>query len=556
MTLSASLFSGLTGLVAHQTRMDVIGDNIANVNTAGFKSGRVLFSTAFSRSLGIGSSPTGQLAGVNPQQIGLGAGVSSITKDFSQGSIETTGVATDLAIEGNGFFILRDETGANVFSRDGSFTLNPELYLTNSRGYFLQGFQADSSFRIIPSGTVSPIKIPVGQLTIAKATENADFTGNLNSSGKVASSGSVHLGTALVDSGGVVADALTLLTDLRASGALGTTLLSVGNTLTLAADKGSRDLPANTFAVAAGSTYGELATWLRGQLGINTTAGVPLSPGVSIVGGALRIAGNGGAANDIDNLLLTSDGAVNTPVSFARQATADGESFGSPFTAYDYLGTPVVINVTFSLESSSNTGNTWRWYAETADDSDPDLCVGTGTLQFAGDGTFLSDSGDHMSIDRAGTGATTPVLITPNFAAMTQLADVNSSVALTFQDGASQGTLTGFEVNQNGVVVGIFNNGQIRNLAQVAVANFTNTNGLFSAGNNIFKLGPNSGAPMITQPGALGSGMIMSGALELSNVDLAKEFVDLIVTAAGFSANSRVITTSDQMLNELLAIKR
>jgi flagellar hook protein FlgE len=216
----------------------------------------------------------------------------------------------------------------------------------------------------------------------------------------------------------------------------------------------------------------------------------------------------------------------------------------------------VVVNVTFSMESKATAGNTWRWYAETSSDATGKLSVGTGTILFADNGTFGSDSGNSISINQAGIGAQTPLLISPDFASLTQLMDNQSGVALTYQDGSSQGTLTDMQVGQDGIVVGIFNNGQLRNLAQIALANFANTNGLFNSGNNIYKLGPDSGAPMISTPGQLGSGKIVSSSLEQSNVDLATEFVDLIVTSAGFSANSRVITTSDEMLKELLQISR
>ncbi|HUW58485.1 MAG TPA: flagellar hook protein FlgE [Planctomycetota bacterium] len=558
MALSSSLFAGLTGLAAHQSRMDVIGDNISNVNTTGYKAGRVLFETAFARTMGIGSSPSGELAGVNPQQVGLGVGVASITRDFAQGAIETTGVNTDLAIEGQGFFILSDETGGHVYSRDGSFTVNPELYLTSSAGYFVQGFNADENFQIVPSGTVERIRIPVGQLTIAKETENADFTGNLNGSGDEATRGSHLLGNEFVDTVGVAATGTTLLTDLRLAGALGTQLFAVDDVLTMDCQKSSRDLPEATYTVTATSQFGtHFAPWLEDVLGINTSVGVPLSPGISINGsGQLDIYGNGGESNALNQLQISTSASASTPFTFTKLAEADGESFSSPFTAYDSLGSPLVVHMTFVMETKATTGNTWRWYAEAEDDTDEDLAVGTGTVTFATDGTYVSDSGAYITIDVVDTGAETPVLISPNFVPMTQLSDQQSGVALTFQDGAPQGTLTDFEVGQDGVVIGIFNNGQLRNLAQVAVANFTNRNGMFSAGGNAFRMGPNSGAPMITTPGQLGSGKIVSSALELSNVDLANEFVNLIVTSAGFSANSRVITTSEKMLEELLQIAR
>jgi len=562
MALSSSLFAGLTGLATHQSRMDVIGDNISNVNTTGFKSGRALFETAFARTRSIGSSPSGELAGVNPQQIGLGVGIASITRNFEQGAIETTGVNTDLAVEGEGFFICRDETGSPVYTRDGSCTLNPELALTSAAGYYLQGFMADQNFQVTPSGTVENIIIPVGQLTIAKQTENADFTGNLNAAGDAATTGSNVLSNAFVDTLGANAAAGTLMTDLRLAGALATPLFAAGDVLTLSGDKGTRELTDAQFSVAATSTFGgagvdSFAAWVEDVLGINTSAGVPLSPGVSInAAGQLDIQGNGGTANALEQFQTTTSASPTTPFSFTNPVDADGASFSSPFTAYDSLGAHMVVHMTFVMETKGTGTNTWRWFAECDADSDADLVVGTGVVTFGSNGAYVSDDGSTVTIDAAATGAETPIQIAPDFTAMTQLADQSSGVALTFQDGASKGTLWDFEVGEDGTVVGMFSNGQLRNLAQIALATFSNQNGLFSEGGNCFRVGPNSGAPKITMPGQLGSGKVVSSALELSNVDLANEFVNLIITSAGFSANSRVITTSEQMLDELLSITR
>ncbi|HUV39155.1 MAG TPA: flagellar hook-basal body complex protein, partial [Planctomycetota bacterium] len=290
---------------------------------------------------------------------------------------------------------------------------------------------------------------------------------------------------------------------------------------------------------------------------INVTAGVPLTPGVSIDGlGQLSLRGNGGTANDIKQLQIATSASTTSPFSFTKNAEANGASFSSPFTAYDSLGSPLVVNMTFVMETKGTGSNSWRWFAEADADTDADVAVGTGTVTFGSNGAFVSDSGHTVQIDLAATGAETPILITPNFDSLTQLSDQSSGVALTFQDGAAKGTLWDFEVAEDGKVIGMFNNGQLRDLGQIALATFTNLNGLFSAGGNTFRAGPNSGAPKITMPGQLGSGKVVSSALELSNVDLANEFVNLIITSAGFSANSRVITTSDQMLEELLNLKR
>jgi len=539
--------------------MDVIGNNIANVNTTGFRSSRVLFRTAFAQTLSIGTAPTGNLGGVNPTQIGLGTNVGSTSTNFSQGSIETTGVPSDLAVSGNGFFIVRDGTGRPFFTRDGSFSLGADQILTNSKGMVVQGWTSDSNFQINPSGATGSINIPLGSMRLAKATQNIILTGNLNSSGDAASQASL-LGTqALVDSStGLAATAGTLLTNLTDGG--GIPFFALGDVITLNASKGGRDIAPTTFTVAAGSTLGGaspatgLGAWLEAILGINTSAGVPGTPGVTINGatGALQVEGNYGLANDITDLVLSSSGAVPRPFTVTKTQSADGESAYTPFSVYDSLGNEVDVNLSFVLESKSSTGNTWRWYAESTDDSDLSRAVGSGTVTFDTEGGYQIDSGDQFIVDRANTGAVTPLTITPGLEQITQLASTDSEVALTLQDGAAEGTLNEYAIGANGIVTGIFTNGLVANLAQIALATFSNNQGLYAIGDNLYSPGPNAGTPQVGAPGSFGSGTLVSGALEQSNVDLANEFVNLIVTQTGYTANSRVISTSNDMLVELL----
>lgn len=563
MGVSTSLYSGLSGLKAHQRRMDVIGNNVANVNTVGFRSSRVLFRTAFAQTLSIGTAPSGDMGGVNPMQVGLGTTVGTTDTDFNQGSIETTGVPSDLAISGNGFFVVRDGSGRPYYTRDGSFNLGADQVLTNSRGMQVQGWMADDNFDITPSGTVGQIKIPLGSMRLALATQNVYLTGNLNSSGSAGTQGSLLSTQALVDnSTGLAATAGTLLTDLTDSG--GVPFFAVGDTVSLSATKGTRDLPASTFTVTAASTLGgldpttDLSAWLEAALGLNTSAGVPGSAGVTIDGvtGALSVEGNYGSANDLLNVMISSDGAIARPFAITKSQSANGESGFTPFMVYDSLGNEINVNMTFVLESVATTGNTWRWYAESPDDTDVSRVVGSGTMTFDTNGTFLNRSNDLVVIDRDNTGTQTPLSIAPNLEQITQLASDTSEVALTRQDGAPEGTLNEYAIGGNGIVSGIFTNGLVADLAQISLATFSNNQGLFAIGDNMFSPGPNAGSPQIGSPGSFGSGTLVSGSLEQSNVDLANEFVNLIVTQTGYTANSRVISTSNNMLSELLNIIR
>ena len=559
MGVSTSLYSGLSGLIAHQRRMDVIGNNIANVNTPGFRSSRVLFRTAFAQTLSIGTAPSGNLGGVNPIQVGLGTTIGATSTNFNQGSIETTGVPSDLAVSGNGFFIVTDSTGRPFYTRDGSFSLGADQVLTNSKGMLVQGWMADPNFQINPTGATEEITIPLGSMRLARATQSITLTGNLNAAGDAGTMGSL-LGTqALRDiSTGLPATAATLMSNLTDAG--GVPFFALGDTLTLSAAKGGRNLPSQTFTVGAASTLGgvgpntSLAAWIEANLGINTAAGVPGTPGVTInaATGALDIAGNFGTANDLSDLTLSSTGAIARPFTVAKTQSADGESGFTPFAVYDSLGNEVNVSVSFVLESkSSATGNVWRWYAESPDNSSPSRVVGTGTVTFDDQGAVQSVSNDQIVVDRTG-GPVTPLQVTPDLGQITQFAADESEVALTLQDGAAQGTLNEYAIGANGIVTGIFTNGMVANLAQVALVTFANNQGLYATGDNLFSPGPNAGAPQIGAPGAFGSGTLVSGALEQSNVDLANEFVNLIVTQTGYTANSRVISTSNTMLTELL----
>jgi len=255
MALISALNSGISGLRVQEQRISVIGDNIANVDTVGFKEARVTFETMLSETSSFGSAATGNLGGSNPVQMGLGAMVGSIDRAFTRGALEATGLTGDLAIEDTGdlassFFILKDASGSEVYTRDGSFSINPSNYLHNSaNGYIVQGWMADlDSFTVTTGGPLENLSIPVGDLRIARETANTDFDGNLNGSGDIATSGTILESDVLYSNAGTTAAVLTTaLVDLQTATAdLG---LAVGDVITLSAEKGSRSLSEATFVI-------------------------------------------------------------------------------------------------------------------------------------------------------------------------------------------------------------------------------------------------------------------------------------------------------------------
>jgi len=551
--MSRALFTGLSGLLAQSSRLDVIGNNIANVSTIAFKASDALFETTLARTLGVGAGPSGQIAGINPNQIGLGTQLSSIRQNFGQGTITPTGVLTNAAIAGEGFFVLTGPTGAQAFSRDGSFDLDAQQTLVNSSGLPVLGFLANDDFEIIPGTALTEINVPLGALSIALPTTVAELSGNLDSSGSLATTGSMFSSQALTDGLlGPAATGATLLTNLY-DGA--TQLFTAGDVITMRADLGSRALPDQMFTVAPGSTVQDLMDFMREGLGIDVSPGQPNTPGVTIPAGTIDIEGNIGSANDISSLSFTSTGAVTNPFTFTRTATADGETAVTSFMAYDSLGNPMNVTITVAFEAASSSGNTWRWFARSVDDTDLDLVVGSGTLTFSDGGLLVADSGGMIQIDRVGLGSETPVIIDPDFDAITQLA-AQSQITTTYQDGAARGTLVDFAIGDNGIVTGIFSNGLTASLAQLALAAFTNPEGLLQQGSNLYSVGPNSGIAQIGAPGDFGTGTIVSNSLEGSNVNLANEFVNLIVTSTSFSANTRVLTTATDLMTQLLNIAR
>jgi flagellar hook protein FlgE len=307
-------------------------------------------------------------------------------------------------------------------------------------------------------------------------------------------------------------------------------------------------------------------TFFQQNMGIDTTVADTPPPGVTLEAGTAPdtahfvITGNTGTENALElggNSITTSAGT--SPLSFADGTDAagttsnpTGESTFTSFTAYDSLGSPITVNLTAVLESKSTTGNTWRFYADSPDNTTGGLNVGSGTLTFANDGSLTSSTGTGISISRAGTGAADPLTINLNFSSMTQLGGQSSNQVVSTQNGFAAGTLNTFSVGSNGTITGAYSNGQTRVLGQMALATFNNSLGLSDTGNDLYASGPASGEAQLGAPGTLGTGTLQGSALEQSNVDLSTEFTNMIVASTGFSASSKVITTSDQLIQELL----
>lgn len=557
MGLTSAMLIGFTGIKTNQIAIETIGDNVANVNTTAFKNQRALFETMLYHTLAGGTAPDANQGGTNPVQTGYGSALATIQRNFGQGSLDRTGVPSDLAIEGDGFFILAAPSGEQLYTRDGSFELNTENVLVASNGSRVQGFAAGANGEIIP-GALGSLTIPVGLTSDAQATTSAALDGNLDAASSVADTAALATSAPLNTAAGP-ATAASALADLLDED--GNALFADGDVITVSEiEKGGAQLAGQaTFTVGAdGTTLGDFAAFLERALMINTDAAVGGTPGVTVTDGALVITSNLGQANavSIDDTDIRNSTSGALPFTFASTPAA-GEGVATAFLVNDSLGNPLEVRLRLALESQDDTGSVWRFYAESPGDTGGGV-VGTGTISFDQNGRFTEATGTDISVGRAGTGATNPLGVSLDFSTLTGLAadDGESTLVMSEQNGRPPGTLLGYEIGRDGLIAGQFSNGAQQVFGQVALATFTNPEGLVGLSNNTFNVGVNSGNPVVVAPQTLGAGRIEAGQLEQSNVDLSREFVGLITASTGFSAAGRVVRTADDLLQELLLLMR
>lgn len=443
MAILTSLFTGISGLNANGTSLSVIGNNIANVNTVGFKASRASFADVLSQSL----------TGSSGNQIGRGVYLSDVSTLFSQGSMESTSSALDFGIDGDGFFLVNDSAGTSFYSRAGQFNINSDGYIVNPEGYFLQCYQADNAGNI--TNNIDNIDVSAAT-TPPNITSTVEMTANLDSSE------------------------------------------------------------------------------------------VPIAAGFDI--------------NNISN----------------------SYHFSNSMTVYDSLGNQHLVTTYFTKvheDTAGASGNYWQWNAVANGIAGTEV-MGRGYLQFDTSGALVAENIADMDINPVtdlglagvmsdfsfnGGGQQNQVIGfdfgtgTANGGSgldgTTQFGAVSSTSFLN-QDGYSAGSLKSLSVNQSGIISGSFSNGQTNTIGQVVIGLFTNPDGMSKIGKNLYAESYESGQPVLGAPDSGGRGRILANTLELSNVDLAEEFIKLITTQRAFQANSRIITTTDSMLEELVNLKR
>ena len=425
-----SLFSAISGLQAHQTKMDTVGNNIANVNTVGYKSSTTVFEDTLSQVLRNGSAPTGTAGGTNPAQVGLGVKVAEITTNFSQGSTQSTGRSSDFMINGDGFFVTKSGN-QQLYTRAGSFDFDGSGRLVTPDGNVLQGWMATNG-AVNTNGPVGDLSVPFGQSLAPASTKNSQVAGNI-SADAVATDPPVQTQATMYDSLGQAHQVSYVFQKTATANTWSLNVLD---------DKGNTMLP--------------------------TTPGPPVTP--TLVTVAFDAAG------------------VMTSPTMGAPAVPGAFQFTPPAATFPSWAGPVTVDL-------------------------------TGMSQFGGKSTAIAS-------------------------------------APTVGAGSAQGSLESFSLGNDGTITGVYSNGLRQTIGQLALANFANPGGLTKSGNSSYVVGDNSGTPAIGVAGVGGRGSLQAGALEMSNVDLSQEFTGLIIAQRGFQANSKVITTSDQILQDLVQMKQ
>jgi len=392
-----SLYSGISGLRAHQTMLDVTGNNIANVNTTAFKASATQFQDTLSQLTQGAGGPSAQTGGTNPAQVGLGVQVAGISTNFTQGSSQSTGKAGDMLISGDGFFVTQ-QGGETVYSRAGTFDFDSAGRLVTPSGAIVQGWGAVNGV-VNEGGAVGNLTLPVNAVIPGAATSKVAVTGTLPSD---------------------AVPGTQVLRDIKVYDASG-----AARTLSLTFTKDP--------------------------------------------------AGSGWGVSGVDG------------------------------------GTPVKTSLVFTGDSVTSGGT---------------LVIG----------------------DLAAGG------VTVDLTGLKGMAGISAVKALP--DGSAPGALESYSFGKDGTLVGLFSNGEQKALGRIALATFTNPGGLEKTGSNGYRATFNSGTAELGAPGSTGLGSLTGGALEMSNVDLSQEFTNLIVAQRGFQANARIITTSDEVLQELTNLKR
>jgi flagellar hook protein FlgE len=607
-----SLYTGISGLDAYQSWIDVISNNIANTATTGFKAQRMTFADQFYQQIGAPSGPSQNSGGVNPEDLGLGVKVNTIDTEFGQGGLETTGINTDLALNGDGFFILNNITGTGspTYTRDGAFSTNANGVLYDpASGMGVMGYMANNQGVVNADGTPGAITIPVGLAEQATATGSGVKTGpatndqvfdvalggNLDQTnwtqafqqaiGASANPGApVTVSTTLYDSLGGAHEATITYTPIAPSAVAATvTTTNANGVLTANATyplTGNVTTNITVKSAGAGNPY-----TITDTLGNSTTATAGST--VTFDGATFTVNAAPPAAGDTATVALTGsasglpatvENSAGTAVTPATEwqisvSFADGTQFQAITQGATYNGAAVTAAQTTTASSGVVGYAYFDQNGQYINTSSIESVTGAGSA-IGGPGTagYFHDAGDAAALiqgnqlnvtqwgpspgnaAQAPTQVAAPGAIALGFYQDTSL-NAASGATVVSQNGYAAGTLSNFTVGQDGTVTGSFTNGQQKTLAQIAVATFQNEDGLERIGDNQFAATAASGLAQIGTANSGRYGAIVAGSLEQSNVNLANEFTNLIVAQRAFQANTRGIETADANMQTVIALQ-
>lgn len=535
--MGSSLLAGVSGLQANQQMLDVVGNNLANLNTTGFKTQKADFADLV-------------YGGTEPMQIGTGVIPNYVGTDFQQGALQSTGNNLDLAIQGNGFFVVNDGS-QDLYTRAGSFGVDKNNYLVDpSTGARVQRYgnvgEATATTPAFQTPGDNDITIPYGMTIPGRATTEITLQGNLDATASGPTATVLTSGSAFT-SGGQPATASTDLNALDSN----TTPYQSGDQILISGTDANGNTVNATFDPTATSTLNDLVTAINGAF-TGATASIDSS------GNLVLTANNTGTAN---LSLALSDASTNTGQtnwnSHAMAITTAGQAGSTLPTAiqvYDSQGAAHTVSLVFQKVGS----NTWNLTASMNPQDGTMITSQVNGIKFNPDGSFSQVTGNtQISFMVAGLAQPQAVNLefgpTNGFSGVTQFGATSSAAAVA-QDGYGSGVLKSVAVSQDGTITGTFSNGQALSIAQIATATFANPEGLNRQGSNYYAVTNDSGIAHVGTPDSADRGYLQEGVLEQSNVDVSLEFTNLITAEQGYEANSRTIRVSDEMLQDLNSI--
>ncbi len=559
--MSFALSSGVTGLQAHQQMLDVAGNNLANVNTTAFKASRILFSELLSETIRKASQPTTNTGGTNPVQMGSGVGVSGISPNMSQGNIVNTGNPLDLAIEGEGYFVLSDGQ-QYVYTRAGAFAVDQDSILVDpATGYRVQrigsvgeidGFQVPGDSDVHVPYDVAMAASPTGEVKVA-GNLSADAVLSTTQTNVLTASQAFTTGNGTMAEGTTGLDALDQFT----SGTLSSATITVSGY----DHDGTALTDATGLSVDATTTVQDVIDHINTVLGTSGTA--------TLVNGKIRITDteSGYSLSDV-NLAFANSGTAELELSPYFEVTTVGgdEVKNINITVYDSQGGQHVLSGAFVR---TDTTNTWDMILTSITGDVQELTADNRRIRGiefnAADGSYtgldstIGDTGDFEVTFAHDTANPQTIAISMGtegqLDGLTQFAG-NSTAVAREQDGYGAGRLSTVSMNKEGILIGAFSNGVKKEIAILQVALFQNTAGLENIGGGYYVPSANSGEAVATQALTGGAGTVHGGSLEKSNADVATEFINLINAQNGFQANARTIRVANDILQELSTLIR